>query len=508
MADIVETIRSWPARQKIALLFVLAVSVAGLVLLFSWVQRPDYHILYSSLSEGDAGAIVQKLGEMRVPYQVRGNGVFVPRDKVYDLRLQLAAEGLPQGGVVGFELFDKTDFGTTDFVQKLNYRRAMQGELARTIMSLSEVQRARVHLAIPERSLFLQEGNEPSASVLVELAAGRSLAQSQVQGIVHLVSSSVEGLQPGAVTLVNNRGEMLTRRGDETVGLSGTQIEYQKSYEKEMESRVMGILEPVIGKDKVRAEVAAEIDFTRTESTEESFDPEGAVVRSEQKTVEKSTSQADGGVPGVASNIPGKTGARSSSTGIDSKKQNEVVNYELSRVTRHVINASGQIKRLSVAVLVDGVYAQEEGSDVPAYTPRSEEELRHYEELVKGAIGFSAERGDEVRVMNIPFETVPQEELPEPEKEYLPMVITVAKYLAPTLAVILFFFIVLRPLMKVLSTPTVVRQVAEVSHQASSGLGGPQEKKALGLKGDVLEWAGNNPRQAADLIKGWMEEKK
>jgi|Deesub1362A_J573_1020465.scaffolds.fasta_scaffold00398_11 flagellar M-ring protein FliF len=507
MADVVETVKNWPTKKKVTLLLVLALSIATLILTFAWSQRPEYHVLYSNLAETDAGSVVQKLREMKVPYELSGGGILVPADRVYDLRLQLAAQGLPQGGVVGFELFDKTDFGTTDFVQKLNYRRALQGELARTIMSLSEVEAARVHLAIPERTLFMREESRPSASVLVKLKPGRTLTRRQVQGIVHLVSSSVEGLNPEEVTIVDQRGEMLTQRGDDAIGLSSSQLEYQRSYEKDMESRILNILEPVVGKGKVRAKVAATIDFTRSEKTEERFDPEGQVIISEQRNIEKSTASGPGGVPGVVSNLPGNIASQVASSSAQSQKKNEVINYEVSKITSHVVSAVGQVKKLSVAVLVDGTYTVDEATGERKYTPRSEEELKHYEELVKRAIGFTEERGDKIRIANMPFETIPEvEELPEESKEYLPIVVTVAKYLVPVIAVILFFLFVLRPLMKSLSTPPVVQQVPELPQPV------PElesvEPKVAGVKGKVIEWVENNPNQAADLIKSWIEEKK
>ncbi|GAB4387982.1 MAG: flagellar basal-body MS-ring/collar protein FliF [Thermodesulfovibrionales bacterium] len=512
MADIYDTINGWPAGKKISLLVLILVTVAGFVLLFSWVQRPDYHILYSNVSESDAGAIVQKLTEMRVPHEVRGSGIFVPSDRVYDVRLQLAAQGLPQGGVVGFELFDKTDFGTTDFVQKLNYRRAMQGELARTIMSLAEVERARVHLAIPEKSLFFQERARPSASVLVKLASGRVLSAGQVQGIVHLVSSSVEGLEPESVTVVDSRGQMLTRSQEAPLGLSAGQLEYQRNYEKEMEAKIIGLLEPVVGMGKVRAEVAADIDFTRSEHTEEKFDPLSQVARSEQRTMEKSVSGQGGGVPGVASNLPGREAAGAAPRGASSEKQNEVVNYEVSKVTRHVVSASGEVRRLSVAVLVDGTYAAAGGAGEAAqYTPRAEEDLRHYEELVKRAIGFSADRGDDVRVLNMPFETAAEVEVPEEATSYVPVALTGARYLAPVIAVILFFLMVLKPLMKTLSAPprAVVREVAAEAPAAGGRLEAPRAERQIGgARGEILQWAEANPQKAADLIKEWLEERK
>ena len=219
MANLTDTITSLPPRKKGALLGALALGVVAMVLIFAWAERPDYSLLFTNLSAEDSGQIAQKLQELKVPYKATEGGIMVPKDKVYELRMQMAAAGLPQGGSVGFELFDKVEFGTTDFVQKLNYRRALQGELQRSIGALSEVERARVQVSIPERSLFQSDKFKPKASVLVKLRPGRRLSDDSVQGIVHLVSSSVEGLDPRDVTVVDSNGAMLTKVADDSTGL-------------------------------------------------------------------------------------------------------------------------------------------------------------------------------------------------------------------------------------------------------------------------------------------------
>jgi len=511
MANIIESIGSMSLKNKAILLGVIVIAIASIVLLFSWSQQADYHLLYSNLSEGDSGPIAQKLKELKIPYRVEAGGILVPSDKVYEVRLQLAAQGLPHGGGVGFELFDKTDFGTTDFVQKLNYRRAMQGELARTIMSLSEVEQCRVHLAIPEKTLFTQADNRPSASVLVKLRTGRTLAQNQVQGIVHMVSSSVEGLNPKDVTVVDARGDMLTSPADDAVvGLSSSQLEYQRNVEKEIESRVIGILEPVVGKSKIRARVTANLDFTRSEKTEEKYDPDGQVVRSEQKQLEKTGAAAGaGGVPGVTSNIPGKAAAsQGSGSQNQSQKQHDTTNYEISKVTSHIINPSGMLKKLSVAVLVDGVEAAQKDAKEKKYTPRSEEDLKRYEELVRNAVGFTADRGDEVKVINMQFEGIPKEEIVPTPVDYMSYVSTAAKFVVPLIGVLLLYLLILKPLVRTLAlAPRSVSQTGGELPlpQTVAQLEQAMKAKGLPLEQDVIEWAKKNPQQAASLIKGWLE---
>jgi len=509
IAALTGNIKAMPLKQKTMLVSVLVMVITAVVLLFAWSQKPDYQILYSNLSEEDSGAIIQKLKDQKIPYQASAGGVMVPADRVYELRLQMASQGLPQGGSVGFELFDKSNFTMTDFVQKLNYLRALQGELTRTIRALSEIEQCRVHLAVPEKSLFAKEEVRPKASILLKLKQGRSLSQGQIQGIVHLVSSSVEGLNPKDVSVVNQSGEMLTANSDDTLTMSQDQLAFQHKFEKELENNIVGILEPVVGKGKISAKVTAALDFTKIEKTEERYDPDSQVVRSEQKNAEKSTTGTSGGVPGVASNMPGKTASQTASNRGQSEKKNEVTNYEISRVTSHVINTPGELKRISAAVLVDGTYPAQQGSKEKKYAPRSEEDLKKFEDMVKSAIGFTQGRGDEVKVVNMPFETVPQEEFAEPKKDIMPIVLTVLKYAVPLLAVIFLLLFVIKPLMKSIAT-------APGSQQALASLPLPQtvaelertmEATGKPASQNVIEWARKNPQDAANLIKNWIEEK-
>lgn len=512
--DILNQLKTWPASKKTAALALLVVSVAGLFLLFSWFQKMDYQVLYSNLSEEDAGRIVQKLQEKKIPYRVESGGtILVSPDRVYDLRLQLAAEGLPQGGGIGFELFDDTSFTMSEFVQKLNYRRALEGELMRTIRSLSEVQQCRVHLVIPERSIFVlnEEEQKASAAVFVSLKPGRVLSESQIQGIVHLVSSSVEGLNPEDVTIIDNRGTLLTKAPDNTLGATTSQIEYQHSYEKNIEAKIISILEPVVGRGKVRARVSATFDFTKSERTEERFDPEGVVVRSEQKTVEKSTSGILGGIPGTGSNLPGRATqqAFSPQAGI-SQRQNETINYETSKTIRRIIDPPVTLERLTVAILIDGILVSQKESieNAEKYTVRSEEDVKFYEDIVKKAVGFAPERGDEISVVVMPFEDVAEMEGPvEEPTEYLPIILTVLKYLAPVVVAILFFLLVLRPLIRTLTaTPPREQRGLPPVQQPPKEIEAQAPPKEITTKEKLIEWASKNPQEAAGVIKSWLAE--
>ena len=509
MADFSEQLKNLPMKKMVALLVVVALVMTAGILLVTWTQKADFQLLYSNLSEEDSGAIVQKLNELKIPYSTSGGGIMVPADKVYEVRIQLASQGLPQGGGVGFELFDKTSFTMTDFVQKLNYRRALQGELSRTIRSLAEVEQCRVHLAVPEKSLFMQKEDKPKASVLLKLRSGRKLSPGQVQGIVHLVSSSVEGLDPKDISLVNNSGDMLTSIVDENLAAPAGQIEYQRNVEKELETRIISMLEPVVGMGKVKSRVAAKLDFTKVEKTEEKYDPDSQVARSEQRNAEKSTNGTNGGVPGVSSNLPGKQPvAPQTGSSAHSEKKNETINYEISKTISRIVSASGEVKKLSVVVLVDGTYAAPQGATEKKYSPRTEEEVRQFEEMVKKAIGFTADRGDEVKVVNMPFEVVPLEDLsgaaaPTP---VMPMLMTGAKYLIPLVAVVLLFILVIRPLMKTVMEPSkeaqpvmLPRSVADLQKAIA-----PSERSS---HEQLIEWSKNNPKDATNMIKGWLEEK-
>ena len=511
MADFSEQLKNMPMKKMISLLIVTALVITAGILLVTWTQKADFQLLYSNLSEEDAGAIAQKLNELKIPYTTTGGGIMVPADKVYDVRLQLASQGLPQGGGVGFELFDKTSFTMTDFVQKLNYRRALQGELSRTIRALAEVEQCRVHLAVPEKSLFMQKEDKPKASVFLKLRSGRRLSPSQIQGIVHLVSSSVEGLDPKDVSLVNNTGEMLTAVVDENLEASTAQIEYQRNFEKDLETRIVTMLEPVVGIGKVKSRVAASLDFTKVEKTEERYDPDSQVARSEQRNAEKSTNGTSGGVPGVTSNLPGKQQAAPPQTSSSSlsEKKNETINYEINKTISHTTGAPGGVKRLSVVVLVDGTYTAQQGKTEKKYTPRAEEEVRQFEEMAKKAVGFTAERGDEVKVVNMPFEVVPQEEISEAAapSPVMPMLMTGAKYLIPLVAVVLLFLLVIRPLMKTVLEPSAAGQQAVMLPRSVGDLQKTIAPSDRSSQEQLMEWSKKNPKDATNLIKGWIEEK-
>lgn len=514
--NIIGNLKLWPAKKMTAALAALMISIAGILLLTTWMQKVDYQVLYSNLSDEDAGKIVQELQEKKIQYQIgTGGAILVPSDKVYDVRLQLASQGLPQGGGVGFEIFDNTNFTTSEFVQKLNYRRALEGELARTIRALSSVQQCRVHLVVPERSLFVVDSSkqEATAAVFISLKQGRKLSSSEVDGIIHLVAGSVEGLRPQNITVVDNKGELLQKPNDDSLmSLSGSQMEFQHSYEMNLASKIVSILEPVAGRGRVRAKVSTAFDFTKSERTEEKFDPEGVVVRSEQKSSEKSSNTTPAGVPGVASNIPGGGAPQASNSVSQSQKQDETINYETSKTVTHVIESPLTLERLTVAILVDGILPSQQGTveDPKQYIQRSEEDMKFYEDIVKKTVGFSSDRGDEISVKVMPFREMEAENMEAAPKEYLPLILTVLKYFVPVVVTLLVFFLIIRPMLKSLSAPPPAGKQNLGAGMSPGGIAGPDavlQVKEMPLEKQVIDWANKNPNQAAALVKGWIEEK-
>lgn len=525
-----------PASKKILAVAGIAAIIAVIIGIILWSNQPVYHPLYSNLSQEDAGAIAEKLKETKVPYQIKdGGSIMVPEDKVHELRLVLAGQGLPSGGGVGFEIFDRTNIGMTDFVQKLNYRRALQGELARTISQLAEVEHARVHLAVPEKALFSEKKEQPSASVVLKLRSGRTLLQNQVQGIVHLIASSVEGLKAQNVTVVDTNGNILSRPYGDTYGnhLTNYQVEYQRNLEKSLEERVQSMLEHAVGHGKVVVRVSSAVDFKQIETTEEKYDPENASVRSEQRTQENSSgsSTTASGVPGVLSNLPGgkaenpQVAGGKGGTSSETKKTQETVNYEINKTVSHILEPVGSLKRLSAAVLIDGNYEMIKGTDgkeLRKYIPRPEEEIKKYTEIVKKAIGYNEERGDEVEVVSIPFESnvsINEEEI-TPAKFQISSLLPMMKYVVSVVAIALIFLFIVKPLMKTVLTPTgqmggiasgvgyggSLTRVGELGAEAAVY---PQfqvdaESKA---REEAIKIARENPQHTAKLIKAWISEK-
>ncbi len=509
-----EGLGALPLSKKMSFLTIMIMSIASMFILYTWIEKADYQVLYSNLSEDDSGKIVQELTANKVPYQLAAGSVLVPSNKVYDVRLQLASKGLPQGGGVGFEIFDNTNFTTTEFVQKLNYRRALEGELARTIRSLDGIEQSRVHLAVPDKTIysFNDDKAHATAAVFVSLNQGRRLSSREVDGIIHLVASSVEDLRPNNITVLDSKGELLSKPGDDSMmSLSSTQMEYQQSFEKNMSRKILSILEPVVGTGSIKAKVSSSFDFTRSERTEEIYDPEGAVIRSEQKSTEKSTSGGgSSGVPGTSSNLPGGASGGVASAGNQSQKQDETINYETSKTIKRTVESPVILEKITVAIIIDGILPSQKDSveNAEKYVVHSEEDVKYYEDIIKKTIGYSDDRGDEISLSVMPFKIVEAVEMGEAETDIMPTVFTILRYLAPIVVALLFFLLILKPLISALS-----KGAPQPAPMAAVGAGGaPQiveelKPKELPIEKQVVEWANKNPEQAAGVVKNWLEEK-
>ena len=365
-------------------------------------DRVNYAPLFTNLSSQDGAAVVKELEAAKIPYVISGGGtaIEVPTGVVYSARLKLAGKGVPAGGGIGFEIFEKTPFGVSEFTQQVNYLRALQGELARTINSLSAVQSSRIHLALPSRSNFLGQEEKPSASVVVDLRPGYHLSPDQVQGIVNLVASSVPKLSADKVTVIDSSGRPLKEIVAVAASTEAERLNQLKlRHEQELERRIETMLDPVLGMGKVVVRANVQINPQETQMTKEQFDPQNRVVRSQRQAVDDSGLKG-GGVPGVQSNIPGGESNRTvAETG--SKRSSEMVTYEVGRTTSRIMEPRGQVQKLSVAVLVDGTYQQNK------YIARTREEIEVIKGMVKRAVGFDADRGDEIEVANVPFKIQP-----------------------------------------------------------------------------------------------------
>lgn len=508
LADVIEQIKSWQLKKKIAIISVVAISIAIIFVVILWSQRVNYHVLFGNLAPEDAGQVISKLKEANVPYRVKNNIIYVPADRVYELRLELAAQGIPLGGGVGFELFDRTQIGITEFAQRLNYIRALQGELTRTIRQLEEVQQARVHIAIPERTIFTEKEEKPTASVVLWLKPGRVLSQGQIGGIVHLVSSSVEGLQPRNVTVIDNMGNLLSKALENDISgiaVDTRQREYQKSLDRYFENRLQSMLEGIVGRGNAIVRVATSLDFTQVEKTEERFDPDAIAIRTEQRTQERTVGAAPGGIPGVLTNQPGEPPMQAVGTQPSSERQSEKIHYEISRTVSRIIQPRGEIRNISVAVLVDGTYKKE--NEKMVYVPRSEEDIRRYREIIMAAIGYNEDRGDRVIIESVPFE-VAAEELPPEKIDYLNIATSLLRYIIPLIVIALIIIFVIKPIIETLKLPAKVMREKEVGvapfvvAPAPSVAPPPDDL----TKEEVLQMAKKDPRKAAMILREWMSE--
>jgi flagellar M-ring protein FliF len=531
--------------RQLAVMVGIAASVALGVAVVLWSQSPSYAPLYGNLAEKDASQVIEALQQAGAEYKVdEATGmVMVPAGKLKELRMQLAGQGLPNSVGMGFELLQQdTGFGTSQLVEKARYQQALQGELARSIATIGAVDSARVHLAIPKQSVFVRKRKPPSASVAVRLHNGRTLEDSQVEAIVHLVASSVPELEPGRVTVVDHKGRLLS--GDpesREMKLSATQFEHTRRLETLYRERIEDLLAPIVGRDKIRAQVTADVDFTVTEQTQERYNPEQAVLRSEQLNEEQSRGAGAGGIPGALSNQPppaaqapevaGGEGEYGAGAGVLNSSRQSTRNYEVDRVVSHTRMSPVALRRLSVAVVVDDIRSVDAEGNV-ATRERTPEEIERLTALVREAIGFDGERGDTVRVMNSSFlSPEPVADLPEVPIWEQGWFLDIIKQVGGLLLVLVLIFVVLRPTMKRLTAshaglPTeTAGDTGEARVEGPIGEGGQvagEESLLLGADGEPIKLPGGgkyenimdaarqlvdeDPKRVAQLVKTWVNE--
>ncbi|MBI3529269.1 MAG: flagellar M-ring protein FliF [Betaproteobacteria bacterium] len=518
-------------RQVVALMLAAATAVALAVGAWMWSQAPDYRVLFSNVSDRDGGAIIASLTQMNVPYKFAdgGGAILVPATHVHEARLRLASQGLPKGSLVGFELMETPKLGTSQFLEQVNYQRALEGELARSIQSVSAVGGARVHLAIPKPSVFMREQQKSSASVLVNLNAGRTLDPGQVSAIVHLVASSVPDLLVKNVTVVDQNGNLLSAQNDSQLqtGLDPGQLKYVKTMEQDYAQRIESIVLPVVGNDNMHAQVTADIDFSQTEQAEEVYRPNQgaapAAIRSQ--TSSESSSGAggaqSGGVPGALSNQPpspasapingqpAATGATTPSAppASSSTNKNSAVNYEVDKSLKHIRHSIGNIKRLSVAVVVNYRKVTAKDGRV-SYKPRSEDDMAQINKLVREAMGYTEARGDTVTVANTAFTVAEAEALETVPFWKQPGTWALAQEIGKNLLiaglVLFLFFKVLRPMFRSAMTPSPVETQAlpaGAPGAAPGVMGGASYQSNLD---SAKQLARQEPKLVANIVRTWV----
>lgn len=543
MNGLVEFLKSLGAARIAAMVAVAVTLIGFFAFVIMRMSAPQMTMLFSDLSLEDSAAIIKDLERQAIPFQLRNDGsmIMVPRDRVTRLRMKLAEGGLPKGGGVGYEIFDRSDtLGATSFVQNVNHLRALEGELARTIRAIDRVQMARVHLVLPERQLFSRDRPEATASIVLRVRG--MLEPQQVRAIRHLVASAVNGLKPERVSIVDESGRLLAdgARSDNALGL--TADERQLAYERRLREQVETIVTSVVGPGRARVQLTADFDFNRVTQTSERFDPEGRVMRSSQ-TREESSNSGNGqeGQVSVGNELPGgqRTPEGQQQPREQSRKTEEVVNYEISRSTKTEVTEGGRVNRISVAVLVDGNYTRGPNGEA-AYQPRDKEELDRISALVRTAIGFDQRRGDQVEVVNLRFAETPAAPIAEPTGWLSFLAFTKAdimhyvELLVMALLGLVVLFTVVRPLVRRVLAPepgrnqeaAIAAAIAGGDVQTAIAAGAsPEEIKAVPnqtakmidiaqVQGQVHaqsvqrvgELVDRNPTETVSIIRTWLHE--
>lgn len=521
---------SFTQRMFIAALAVAI--VAGFIGFILWMNRPDYKVLYSKLGAEDANRIVKLLQADKVGYKLEDNGatVLVPAEKVYDLRIKVAGEGGLVGQGIGFEIFDQTKVGQTEFVQKINYMRALQGELARTISEFPSVETARIHLVIPQRSLFVEEQQKPSASVVLKLRdASKKPDQKEINAILNMMLMAVEGLDRAHLSITDSSGKSLYQPEEDTLtGISSTQMDHKLRVQQNFERRIEELLSPLFGPGRVVAKVNADMDFSQKTIRREIFDPEKVAVRSEQRSEEAQQGRAnlEAGTPDVNFRGDGITGSASTQNG---SRETRTTNYEINKEEQNIISNVGDIRRLTVAVVVDGTY--EKNGEGWTFVPRSKEDLQQVQQLVSNAVGLDAKRGDSLEVSSIPFNDSEPPKDPNMAELLAQYADRLGKPLLNALLAFLFLMLVVRPVVLALIRPKVeagemvegleglpaaeeqlaLYEALEEAARAEEQQDGEEEDEMLlfkdieALKAHIFTLSEQHMEQVVTIVRGWLK---
>ena len=522
--------------RQLMLLAGVAATFALVIVMVMWAQEPSMRILYNNLDSRDAAEVVQALQQAQIPYQLdeHTGAIKVAGEQLHAARLQLAGQGLPRGQSEGYELLDKeVGFGTSQFMESTRYQRSLEGELARTISSLAAVDAARVHLAMPRQSVFVRDSRKPSASVFLQLRGGRTLDKPQVDAIVHMVASSIPNMSSQDVTVVDERGTLLSEDDPDSLsGLTAKQFEYTRKVEALMSKRILAILEPVLGDERVKAQVSAEIDFTVTEATAERYNPDLPALRSEQTVDEERLGNTSiAGIPGALTNQPptdaiapealgdGENGG----TGTPSQRRNQSTrNFELDRTISHTRQQPGQIARLSVAVAVDDKKVVNADTGESQQVPLTEDEMARITTLVRDAVGYDLARGDSLNVVNVPFverEAITFEEPPFYDQEWF---WSLVRQGVAALVVLFLLMFILRPLISNLIAKPEDEELTEIDGELGLDDGLSDDKVTLTGEAELqlpspgtsydnkLEYLrgiiADDPRRVAQVVKNWVAE--
>ena len=522
-------------QQKMGFMVAIAATIAVLAGFWMWGQTPDYRVLYANLSDRDGGAIIESLQQQNIPYKFAegGGALLVPGNLVHEVRLRLASQGLPKGGTVGFELMESQKFGTSQFLEQVNYQRSLEGELARSMQTIGAVQNARVHLAIPKPSVFVKDQQKPSASVVLALHPGRELDPGQVNGIVHLVSSSIPNMPPQSVTVLDQSGNLLSsaREGNELL-MDATQLKYVREIEQDYIKRIEAILSPITGQQNVKAQVTANIDFAQVEETAEIYKPNQrpntAAIRSTQTLEALNGIAQAGGVPGALSNQPAPAATAPITTGAQvanatsgsaaNTRKEATSNFELDRTIQHTKLPVGNIRRLSVAVVVNNRNVTDAKTGKVSSKPYTEAENAQITALVKDAMGFDPKRGDSLNLLNRAFNSEPEVALPEVPLWKQPDIIALAKdilkYVLIAGGVGFLLFGIIRPAFKNLAAQAAAQaEAAAAAAEAARlhhGHGMGQLHETKNSYEDNLQLAKqltkDDPKIVASVVKEWVNK--